>query len=469
MPSAITFNRFDLGIDLRKDAAVSDANRLREMRNAYVTTGLTTAKRPGFTHVCTLESGTKGLFAALGKLHTFYGSGTVTHANALFEAHKLAPKAGDKELKDIWYADVFNNFLYVAAEYADGSVLHHYLDGNESGSQITDAECPHSKACIKTQSKIFAVGKDGDVVRYCATGRPRDWSSEDDAGFLPSGLNARGDRTATALGLQRGRLGVLTRDSCQLWTVDPDPNNMGLYDIVENVGSSFPKTVANVAGDLYFLSDYGVRSITTQAYTENLVDEDVGSPVDELVRIAIDDAEERGIVPRSFYFYGTGQYVLMFGNHLFVYSISRTAKIAAWSHYFLQFDVDAVAELGKKLYFRSGDDVYVFDETVHTDGGIQYEVMIELPWMDCKKPGELKMLHGIDAVLEGNAWLSIAFNSENSDARTPEVPIKGNTRPGGLIPIPCCGTEFSIRIRNYDDGPFKLNALTLYYDVLGVR
>ena len=165
------------------------------------------------------------------------------------------------------------------------------------------------------------------------------------------------------------------------------------------MGSSFPKTVANVAGDLYFLSDYGVRSITTQVYTENLVDEDVGSPVDKLVRQAIDQAEADGIAPRSFYFYGTGQYILGFGNHLFVYSISRTAKISAWSHYYLCFPVDAVAELGKKLYFRSGDDVYCFDEECSTDGGMQYEVLIELPYMDFKKPGQLKMIQGIDAVL----------------------------------------------------------------------
>lgn len=469
MVSKINFDRFDLGIDLRKDASVSDANRLREMRNAFVTTGLTTAKRPGFTHVATLEEGTVGLFAALGKLHTFYGTGTVTHANPLFEAHKIAPAAGEKSLKDIWYADVFNNYIYVAAEYQDGTVLHHYLDGDESGTQITDENCPHSKACIKTQQKIFAVGKDGDVVRYCCTGRPRDWSTTEDAGFLPTGMNARGDRTATALGLQRGRLGVLTRDSCQLWTIDPDPNNMGLYDVVENVGSSFPKTVANVAGDLYFLSDYGVRSITTQVYTENLVDEDVGSPVDSLVRQAIADAQASGIEPRAFYFYGTGQFVLGFGSHLFVYSISKTAKIAAWSHYYLQFEVDAVAELGKRLYFRSGNEIYAFDETAYTDAGIQYEVMIELPWMDFKRPGELKMIHGIDAVLEGDAYLSIAFNANNADARTPEVHIKGNTRPYGMIPIPCAGTEFSLRIRNYSSSAFKLNALTVYYDVLGVR
>lgn len=464
----IDFNRFDLGIDLRKDAAVSDANRLREMKNAYVTTGLTTAKRPGFTKLCTLEPGTKGLYAALGKLHTFYGSGSVTHENTLFEAHKVSPSAGEKAVKDLWYADVFNNYLYVAVEYEDGSVLHHYLDGS-STTQITDSNCPHSKACIKTQSKIFAVGKDGDVVRFCAAGRPRDWSSSSDAGFLPTGMNARGDRVATALGLQRGRLAVMTRDSCQLWTVDPDPNAMGLYDTVENVGSSFPKTVANVAGDLYFLSDYGVRSITTQVYTENLVDEDVGSPVDKLVRQAIDQAEADGIAPRSFYFYGTGQYILGFGNHLFVYSISRTAKISAWSHYYLCFPVDAVAELGKKLYFRSGDDVYCFDEECSTDGGMQYEVLIELPYMDFKKPGQLKMIQGIDAVLEGTAYLSIGFDSRDPDARTPEVLISGNSRPGGMIPVPCCGTEISIRIRNFDDKPFKLNALSVYYNLLGIR
>lgn len=110
MVSKIVFNRFDLGIDLRKDASVSDANRLREMRNAYVTTGLTTAKRPGFSLVATLEPGTTGLYAALGKLHTFYGSGTVMHENPLFEAHKIAPAAGEKAVKDIWYADVFNNY-----------------------------------------------------------------------------------------------------------------------------------------------------------------------------------------------------------------------------------------------------------------------------------------------------------------------------------------------------------------------
>lgn len=198
--ATITFNKFDLGIDLRKSAAVSDANRLREMKNAYVTTGLATAKRPGFTKVTTLEAGTKGLASALGKLHTFYG-GTqeIVHADPLFQANRLvcAEETTDDEsgetsyaavheaVTDVHYVDVFNGYLYVAAQHGD-FCRHHYLDGGEI-TQVTDANCPHTRAAVKTASKIFAISPDGATVRYSKTGDPVVWTETDDAGFLPTG------------------------------------------------------------------------------------------------------------------------------------------------------------------------------------------------------------------------------------------------------------------------------------------
>ena len=150
--ATITFNKFDLGIDHRKGAAVSDANRLVEMKNAHVTTGLATEKRPGLKKVATLEAGTKGLFPAFGKLHTFYGGdGTITHANELFEAHKLICAGAEekdtytpvhKEVTGIDFVDVFNGYLYVAAEHGEER-FHHYLSGEEI-TQITDSQCPHT-------------------------------------------------------------------------------------------------------------------------------------------------------------------------------------------------------------------------------------------------------------------------------------------------------------------------------------
>lgn len=457
----ITFDRFDLGIDLRKGASVSDANRLREMKNAYVTTGLATQKRPGLVKVADLEAGTKGLFAAFGKLHTFYGSGTVTHANTLFQAHKVQYSGGARPVADVPYADVFNAFIYCAVQYDNGTVEHHYLDGS-AATHIADTNCPDTKGVVKLSSKLFAIN--GDTVRYCKTGNPRDWSAANDAGFLPTGLNSRGDRSTNALGIYQNKLVALSRDGAQVWTVDPDPNNMKLDDIVENVGTSFPRSVASVAGDLYFLSDYGFRSITTLQLTSNLADVDVGSPIDALVR---PETKVAGVFPRAFYFYGTGQYICAIGNRLFVYSISRTAKIAAWSQYFLTQPVDAFAELGQELYIRSGDSVYKLDPSVSTDDGTQYEVLLDLPYMNFKTPGQLKRIYGADLVIDGKCEFSVGFDVRDPDAFTTPVKIKGNTRPSGMIPVECSGTEFALRFRNYDAKPFKLDAVTLYYDVLG--
>lgn len=459
---AITFSKFDLGEDLRKGASVSDANRLRRMSNAYVTTGLATQKRPGLTKVATLEAGTKGLVAALGKLQTFYGAGTVTHANPLFNANKAQLGGVDTAVAKVHYADVFNGAIYASIEYVGGTIRHNYFDG--PSPQVTDANCPHTGAVLKAASKIFAVGTDGSTVRYSKTGNPRDWTTASDAGFLPTGLNARGDRATNALGLYQNKLVALARDGAQVWAVDPDPTAMKLEDVVENVGTSFPQSLATVAGDLYFLSDYGFRSITTLQLVSKLADVDIGSPIDTLVRPAVKTLTDS---PRAVYYYGTGQYLCAIGQTLFVYSVSRTAKIAAWSRYLMPFAVDAIAELQGVLYLRSGDDVYKFDEDAATDNGAQYEVMLEMPYMDFKTPGQLKRIYGIDLVMEGECHFSIGFDARNADAVTDEVRIIGNTRGGGVIPIEVCGTEFSPRFRNLTGQAFRLDALTLYYENLG--
>lgn len=460
--AAITFNRFDLGIDLRKGGSVSDANRLREMKNAHVTTGLATQKRPGLVKVATLETGTAGLFAASGKLNTFYAGTTITHADTRFAAQK-ASGTGITDVAKVEYADVYNGYIYAALRDASGVVKHHYFDTSAT-TLIADANCPHTAAVLKLASKMFAVGVDGSTVRYSKTGDPRDWTTANDAGFLPTGLNARGDRSTNALGIYQSKLVALARDGSQVWSVDPDPTLMKLEDIVENVGSSYPLSLANVAGDLYFLSDFGFRSITTQQLISKLSDVDIGSPIDALVRPDLSAGVAR---PLAAYFYGTGQYMCIVGQTMYVYSVSRTSKIAAWSRYALPYAFEAIAELQGVLYLRAGDDVYKLSEDVYTDDGVQYEVLLELPYMDFKTPGQLKRIYGIDLVMEGQCYFSMGWDARYTDALTPEVRVIGNTRGGGMIPIECCGTEFSPRFRNLDSSAFRLDALTVYYESMG--
>ena len=62
---------------------------------------------------------------------------------------------------------------------------HHYL-GDDEITQITDANCPHTRTAIKTASKIFSISPDGSTVRYSKMGDPTVWTETDDAGFLPT-------------------------------------------------------------------------------------------------------------------------------------------------------------------------------------------------------------------------------------------------------------------------------------------
>jgi len=479
--ATITFNKFDLGIDHQKGAAVSDANRLIEMKNAHVTSGLATEKRPGLTKVATLESGTKGLFSANGKLNTFYcGSGTITHANTLFVANKLTSTTyPDVALKDVPYVDMFNGYFYVAATHTNGNTRHYY-----NGTEVTDANCPHSPICYKANSKMFSVGKEGDTVRFSKTADCTDWSATDDAGFLPTGLNSRGAREVKAIGMYQGKMCFLMRDGVQVWNVDPDPTAMSLESTIENVGSSFSRSLATVSGDLYFLSDYGFRSITTYNLTYQLGDVDIGTPIDDLVRPTIRARGEYN--PLTVYFYGTGKYMCAIGKQVFVYSVSRTAKIAAWSRYELPVAVEAWAELEGVLYLRSGNDVYKLDEDSHQDNGEDYEVLIQIPYMNFKKPGMLKHIYGIDIDIDGDCYISVGTDARtykgdftvNNDCTitfdnseeyfTDEVRVVGRSYAGGVLPVECVGTEFSFRFRCTNEKPFRLNALTIYYNELGV-
>ena len=126
-----------------------------------------------------------------------------------------------------------------------------------------------------------------------------------------------------------------------------------------------------------------------------------------------------------------------------------------------------MAQLGQDLYIRCGDEGFKLDEEAATDDGEPFEVFIEIPYMDLKRPGELKRIYGVDVVCEGECEISVGYDERNRDAYTPGILVSGNTRPGGLIPIEVMGTAFSFRIRNFTDKPFRLDAITIYFDSLG--
>lgn len=382
-------------------------------------------------------------------------------------SYTVRASAGVGSLSEIAFADVFNGAIYVAGKYDNNDVKHHYLSGDKdatTGYIITDENCPHSEANLISASKIWAT--DYDVVRYCATDAPTDWTTADDAGFLPSGTRAPGSEQAVALGDFQGQLVIFAVDSIQLWTVDPDPTQNAIDRVIGNVGSKYPRSVQAVAGDLYFLTEVGFRSIAYQRYTENVEDVDIGTPIDDLVRATLASVTDLN-GPHGVFYAGGGQYWGFVDDQIYVYTFSRTSKVAAWTRYELPVTVDYATNLGGTLYVRSGDTVYKLDPDATDDDGSDFQVTVKMAFQSAQAPGVNKMFHGFDVVLEGSADVSHRFDPNNDSVESDAITVSGDTRVGQIYPCGIVTTSIAPVFKNSSGTLVRINAISYLYDKIG--
>ena len=321
---------------------------------------------------------------------------------------------------------------------------------------ITDLKCPHSKIAFAIASKVFSPYR--DVVRYCVTDNPRDWSTIDDAGFLPTGLKSPESPECTALDEYRGRLAIWTGSRLLIWTVDPDPTLMVLFDNVAGIGTVYDKANAGVSGDLFMLTKLGVRSLSIAAGAQTLQSGDIGTGIDALVRAKLSSP----YTPLGLYYPGSGQFWLSFGTETYVYSQSRLGKVGAWSRYVFPYAHEYNTQLSGELYIRSGNDLYVMDEDAVDDNGVTFEGVVEWPHMDMGSPGTTKMVDSVEVVGYGACTVSLGWDQSNVAAMTTPYAISADTVPGGRIPIPIAGPSISVKLVYAGGQAWQLNAAALW-------
>ena len=214
---------------------------------------------------------------------------------------------------------------------------------------IADPKDPNSIAVAIGASHVFAGSN--DIVPYSAAVNPTDWTSSNNAGYLPTGLNNYGDNPVTALALYRGNLIVFNAGGYQMWQIDPDPQNMAFLD-AQPVGSIWPRAAQSVANDLLFLTEVGVRNLGTIGATANMAIGNTGQQIDPLVLAQIQAATYD---PFSIYYPGRGQYWLIYGPQVFVLTINGLSGSKSWARYlFPQAITDATLNAGF-LYLRTAN------------------------------------------------------------------------------------------------------------------
>lgn len=464
MTSQITFSDFGVGKDLRKAPSVATPNRLRELKNAFITKGKAIKKRPPFDLVTTLETGTVGLVSAKGVLNTFYENTTVSHSHSLFTANQLDHGTTATECSKIHFSDVYDGKIYVAVEYANGDVKHHYLDGS-SPTRITDANCPNTKGVIKMEEKIFAIG-DG-VVRYCATANVRDWTTSSDAGFISTGRQQSGQEDPIGLGqFQKSGLVVFHSDGAQLWNVDPDPALMVYRQPLSGSQTRYHRAIAPLFTDLFFLSDTGFRSISESVVSDGEQEIDIGSPIDSEIEALLTGSED----PIAIFWQKAGQFWCFIGAKAYVYTFSRTAKISAWSLYTFPWTPTDVAILDGELYVREGDNVYKANRsaTDFRDNGVAFDMEAQLAFVDSRSPGVQKYWHGFDCVMsKGSASVSFKWEPNDETLESESTLLTGDTSIDEMNDIELTSPSISPVIKDSTANDFQLDEMTIYYETLG--
>jgi|GEM_PF-1997167 len=366
-----------------------------------------------------------------------------------------------------------------------GSVVDNSIEWIATDGLITDPNCPQSKVVAIASAKVFAA--DDDIIRFSATANAADWSSSQDAGFIPFGLQTYGNEDCSALGLYRSNLVAFNSLGYQMWQVDPDPNNIAILD-AEPVGCGYPKTVQPVNNDLVFLSPGGVRNIGTAGASGNLQAGQFGKNVDPIVKALIKQLAANGYEPRSLFNPGTGQYWLLVGPTAIVLTINGS-KAMSWSRYVFPDTITDYTVMDGVLYLRASDLVWelsedaLYDDVQQTtaQGGTSTGFRGYMAWnyIDGGSIGIDKQMEGFDLVvgnieddgqiIDNNVVCAVSFgyNQANPEMATAPFSVTGDSVPGTIIPMPMTAPSIQPRLDFGTGQNWGWGVLNLYMTMTG--
>jgi hypothetical protein len=359
------------------------------------------------------------------------------------------------------FPTTMGNSVSDSSTYTDenGNIINTTMSWEAVDRHIADPKCPQTTAVAIGASHVFAG--DNDIADYSAAVNPTDWTSTNNAGYLPTGLNNYGDNPIAALSLYRGNLIVFNAGGYQMWQIDPDPQNMAFLDALA-VGSVWPRAAQSVANDLLFLTEIGVRNLGTIGATANMAIGNTGQPVDPLILAQI---QANTYQPLSIYYPGRGQYWLIYGPQVFVLTINGNST-KSWSRYIFPYVItDATLNEGY-IYLRTANNLVwqvnaeaigVDDYQVTSSSAIAFNGVAQWPYMDMGNLGINKMLFGVDIVGDGACTIQLAFNQSDKSTfndnvnfatstgvTTPYTIALSDLIPGEPLNIPLNAPSFSL-------------------------
>ncbi|MBD9674950.1 hypothetical protein IB275_30515 [Pseudomonas sp. PDM21] len=333
------------------------------------------------------------------------------------------------------------------------------------------------KMYATTQSLLYFSGFSGSNP---AVADPTKWinveGSVTGAGFINMATQDGGSSQLTGLAVYQNKLAVFSRRNTQIWSMDPDPANNQQLQVLFNVGTASPRTLAAFGDvDVFFLSESGVRSLRARDSSNTASADDVGSAVDGEVLTflkTLDESLVHDAVALSEPF--EGRYLLAVGSRVYVFSHFPGSKVSAWTDYVLEeagttdatrvvtdfcaTHTNVVARVGDRLYLYGGRTAmeYALNE--------EFTYRVSLPFHDANVPSQSKQLTGLDIGCEGFWDVYLATEPKTPDVRELVAKVKDSTYGSwGRAALVGVSTHFSLTLEHTANGYARLANLMVHF------
>lgn len=468
----IWVREFTGGLDTRKLAETSKGGTLVQAVDGHINRGGEFEQRAAFVPVYSLPKGTVGLaFTKAGPV-VFGSIPDPGVPNGVLYQRLQHPDAAT-ELIAVRSFDLFSGKIFAVGEFADGDIYQFY-DGKRVTNYGTNTAIVPGGPVRTFGRKLYYLT--GPNLIYSNLADPTNF--DPDSGTTPiedtgDGATTSAAITATSTGVGAGfndlseedygsedlvgigryqnYLAIFSDRTVQLRYVDPDPALSKQIQALHNTGTISPHSVTEFGDtDLFYLDASGLRSLKARDASNAAVSTDIGSAIDVLLTdfvaqsSAADVRNAIGVIePRD------GRFWLAIGDTIFVFSYFPAAKVSAWTIYKPGFKVEDVIVYKRRVYLRSGDQIYVY-------GGLGAELQYDdteavawLPYLDGDRPTETKTLQGIDAAVRGSWRIDIGMDPANLAASDKIGEITETTFMANRIPGSAQATHFSLRFRSH--------------------
>ena len=449
---------FAAGLDTRKSPLTSPSGTLQRLNDLVITPGGEIAKRKAFVQVADL-SNTFGLAATESTLFAFTRNVAVTPPSSGVPGVGLIYTQIPNSTPTIIQTDydTFDGDVYLVTLDTATGVNHHYF-------RAAETEGTNRGYYVRTYAtKIYSVL--GKNLFFSAVKDPTNWTTGTGAGFINLSMQDADGESLVTLEIYYDKLSIFSSEATQVWSVDPDPLQNVLDQVLRGAGCVSPLAAHQYgSGDVLYLSQTGIRSLRARDASNAAAVSDIGSPVDPDIQALF--------ITNPGVFQGAkallepivGRFWMCFSNQIYVLSYFPGPKITAWSRYTVPFNIDYAVTCGGHVFIRSGNALYVYGGP----NGNTFDATVgeaRLPYLDMKKPGHNKVFEALDMTVTG-AWnVYNSFDYSNPDDQELIGSFSAPTWRTGRCEFTGESSHFSLRFLTVGSGPATLSNAAVHYQM----